>query len=59
MVPGLHLHVWCMQVGDVVKLCSAVVGEDMWQATDIRRVRGAINNRTSKVTGRGKAGRRG
>eukprot|EP00798_Chlamydomonas_sp_ICE-L_P009756 gene9756-7631_t len=38
-----------MQVGDIVKMCSAVFGEDMWQAIDIRRIRWAINNRTSKV----------
>ncbi|GAX74509.1 hypothetical protein CEUSTIGMA_g1958.t1 [Chlamydomonas eustigma] len=38
-----------IQVGDVVRKCSAVFGEDMWQATDIRRMRWAINNRTSKV----------
>eukprot|EP00955_Chlamydomonas_euryale_P034943 349929-Chlamydomonas_euryale.AAC.18 len=37
------------QVGDVVRKCSAVFGEDMWQAVDIRRMRWAINNRTSKV----------
>jgi hypothetical protein len=33
-----------------VRKCSAVFGEDMWQATDIRRMRWAINNRTSKVS---------
>eukprot|EP00195_Chlamydomonas_chlamydogama_P000584 CAMPEP_0202922760 /NCGR_PEP_ID=MMETSP1392-20130828/78093_1 /ASSEMBLY_ACC=CAM_ASM_000868 /TAXON_ID=225041 /ORGANISM="Chlamydomonas chlamydogama, Strain SAG 11-48b" /LENGTH=614 /DNA_ID=CAMNT_0049616405 /DNA_START=224 /DNA_END=2068 /DNA_ORIENTATION=- len=38
-----------IQVGDVVKMCSAVFGEDMWQAIDIRRIRWAINNRTSKI----------
>ncbi len=38
------------QVGDVVKKCSAVFGEDMWQAIDIRRIRWAINNRTSKAS---------
>lgn len=37
------------QVGDIVRKCSAVFGEDMWHATDIRRMRWAINNRTSKV----------
>ena len=38
-----------IQVGDTVKKCSAVFGEEMWQALDIRRVRWAINNRMSKV----------
>lgn len=38
-----------IQVGDTVKKCSAVFGEEMWMAVDIRRVRWAINNRVSKV----------
>ena len=35
----------------MVRKCSAVFGEDMWHAVDIRRMRWAINNRTSKVGG--------
>jgi len=42
------------QVGDVLKTCSAVFGEDMWPAQDIRRVHWAINNRSSKVRGVGR-----
>uniref|UniRef100_A0A7S3QR52 AMP-activated protein kinase glycogen-binding domain-containing protein n=1 Tax=Dunaliella tertiolecta TaxID=3047 RepID=A0A7S3QR52_DUNTE len=38
-----------IQVGDVLKTCSAVFGEDMWPAQDIRRVHWAISNRSSKV----------
>lgn len=44
----MHSHA-CAQVGDALKMCSAVFGEDMWPAVDIRRVQWAINNRTSKV----------
>lgn len=38
-----------IQVGDLVKSCSAVFGDEMWQATDIRRVRWAINNRSGQI----------
>ncbi|GLI63087.1 hypothetical protein VaNZ11_005989 [Volvox africanus] len=38
-----------IQVGDVVKCCSAVFGDDMWAAVDIRRVRWAINSRMGDV----------
>ncbi|GIL50060.1 hypothetical protein Vafri_6384, partial [Volvox africanus] len=38
-----------IQVGDVVKCCSAVFGDDMWVAADIRRVRWAINSRMGDV----------
>ncbi|GIL77880.1 hypothetical protein Vretimale_6585 [Volvox reticuliferus] len=38
-----------IQVGDVVKCCSAVFGDDMWVAADIRRVRWAINSRLGDV----------
>ncbi|KXZ52178.1 hypothetical protein GPECTOR_10g807 [Gonium pectorale] len=38
-----------IQVGDVVKSCSAVFGDDMWAAGDIRRVRWAINSRCGDV----------
>ncbi|KAG1671554.1 hypothetical protein FOA52_011276 [Chlamydomonas sp. UWO 241] len=45
--PAANCHL--IQVGDVVKKCSAVFGDDMWQAVDIRRMRWAIKNRTAKV----------
>jgi hypothetical protein len=38
-----------LQVGDVVKSCSAVFGDDMWPAADLRRVRWAINSRLGDV----------
>eukprot|EP00198_Chlamydomonas_reinhardtii_P006987 XP_001696323.1 predicted protein [Chlamydomonas reinhardtii] len=37
------------QVGDVVQSVSAVFGDDMWAAADIRRVRWAINSRMGDV----------
>jgi hypothetical protein len=35
--------------GDVLKQCSAVFGDDMWECRDLQRTRWAINNRVGKV----------
>lgn len=40
-------HLVC--VGDAVKMCSAVFGEDMWACSDVSRIRWAICNRTTKI----------
>lgn len=38
-----------IQVGDRLKACSAVFGEEMWEVTDVQRTRWAISNRAGKV----------
>lgn len=37
------------QVGDWLKKCSAIYGEEMWDCEDVQRTRWAISNRTGKV----------
>ncbi|GBF88665.1 hypothetical protein Rsub_01564 [Raphidocelis subcapitata] len=38
-----------IQVGDWLKSCSAVFGEEMWDCDDLQRTRWAIGNRAGKV----------
>ncbi len=41
------------QVGDqlvLVSAATAVLGDDMWSASDLQRTRWAINNRVGKVS---------
>jgi hypothetical protein len=47
----LAVHV---QLGDqllLVSAATAVLGDDMWPASDLQRTRWAINNRVGKVRG--------
>jgi hypothetical protein len=42
-----------VQVGDqllLVSAATAVLGDDMWPASDLQRTRWAINNRVGKVS---------